>query len=35
MLNAVQGGKFMRIAIHGVNLHALFNTWSEVLCSLL
>ena len=35
MLNAIQGGKFMRIAIHGVKLYALSYTWSEALCSLL
>ena len=35
MLNAIQGGKFMHIAKHGVKLYSLSHTWSEALCSLL
>ena len=35
MLNAIQEGIFMLIAIHGLKLYAHCYTWSEALCSLL
>ena len=35
MLNAIQGGKSMHIAIHRVKLYALSFIGSEALCSLL
>ena len=35
MLNAIQGVKFLLIAIHGLKLHAHCYTCIEALCSLL
>ena len=35
MLNAIQGGKFMLIDLHGLKHYAHFYTSIEALCSLL